>query len=199
MILQSGKNSKSFISLPACLNAYTKTSKQIGNGSVIKFLLEFDNAFWLNKDFFNEKNITPPSYIFTDTAIPTWWTQYPSKVPLLTAWIGGPPAYKMRRYSKNRFKAILLESLSSIFSLSISEIEKSMVNYKVMNWIKERHIMGGYSYSTLQTEKARQFLSKPYEDTFYFAGEYLPENSSSTVDAALQSGIQAANQILKRK
>ena len=65
-----------------------------------------------------------------------------------------------------------------------------------MNWIKEPYILGGYSYTTLQTQRARLFLNQPHENTFYFAGEYLAENSSSTVDAALQSGIQAAKNIL---
>ncbi len=66
-----------------------------------------------------------------------------------------------------------------------------------MNWIKEPYIFGGYSYPTLKTKKAQEVLRKPYENTFYFAGEYLAENSSSTVDAALQSGISVAKQILE--
>jgi monoamine oxidase len=198
-VLQSNKNSRSFISLPPYLNAYTKMLKQIGNGSVIKFLLEFDKAFWLDKDFLKTRNIAPPLYIFTDAKIATWWTQYPSKTPLLTGWIGGPPAFEMKDYSERRFKNLLIESLASVFFLPKPEIEKRLINYKVMNWSKEPYILGGYSYATLQTEKARQFLNQPCENTFYYAGEYLPENSSSTVDAALQSGIQAASQILKIK
>jgi monoamine oxidase len=198
-VLQSSKNSKSLINLPAYLNAYTKMSKQIGNGSVIKFLLEFDRAFWLDKDFLKTKNIAPPLYIFTNAKIPTWWTQYPSKIPLLTGWIGGPPAFEMKNYSERRFKTLFMESLATVFSLPKTEIEKRLINYKIMNWSKEPHILGGYSYATLKTEKARQFLNQPYENTFYFAGEYLPENSASTVDAALQSGIQVAKQILKVK
>ena len=195
-VLQSAKISKSFINLPACLSLYTKMAKQIGNGSVIKILLQFDKAFWLDKDFLKTRNIEPPLYIFTDEKIPTWWTQYPSKAPLLTGWIGGPPAYKMKNYSERRFKTLVMESLASIFSLPKFEIEKRLINYKIMNWSKEPHILGGYSYATLKTEKARKFMNQPYENTFYFAGEYLPENSSSTVEAALRSGRAAATKIL---
>jgi len=197
-VLQSAKISKSFINLPACLSLYTKMAKQIGNGSVIKILLQFDKAFWLDKDFLETRNIEPPLYIFTDEKIPTWWTQYPSKVPLLTGWIGGPPAYKMKNYSERRFKTLVMESLASIFSLPKFEIEKRLINYKIMNWSKEPHILGGYSYTTLKTEKARKFMNQPYENTFYFAGEYLPENSSSTVEAALRSGRAAATKILSK-
>ena len=48
-------------------------------------------------------------------------------------------------------------------------------------------------------EKKPQDISKPVENSFYFAGEYATENSSSTVDAALQSGQNVAGKILRGK
>ena len=71
---------KRFINFPHVLKDHIDAAKTIGNGGVIKFLMEFDEAFWLDKKFLDEKNIPPPSYIFTDTIIPTWWTQYPSQI-----------------------------------------------------------------------------------------------------------------------
>ena len=87
-MLQCGADRKEFIDFPACIKEHITAAKKIGNGGVIKFLLEFDEAFWLDKKFLKEKNIPAPSYIFTDTIIPTLWTQYPSANPLLTgmAW-----------------------------------------------------------------------------------------------------------------
>ncbi|MEO8110100.1 MAG: NAD(P)/FAD-dependent oxidoreductase [Ginsengibacter sp.] len=198
-VLQCRKSQKSFIEFPAFLNKHLHAARQMGNGGVIKFLLEFDEAFWLQKDFLNRQNIPAPSYIFADAIIPTWWTQYPSKVPLLTGWIAGPSSYKMKNYSEKKFKELLLSSLSSIFSLPAEELEKKLKNYKIMNWIKETHILGGYSYPTLKTKEAQEILQTPYEKTIYFAGEYLAKNATSTVDAALQSGISVAEQILNDK
>ncbi len=198
-VLQCRKSQKSFIEFPSFLNDYLKAAKQIGNGGVIKFLLEFDKAFWLQQDFLQKQNIPAPSYIFGDTIIPTWWTQYPSKVPLLTGWIAGPSSYKMKNYSEKKFKELLLSSLSSIFSVSAKALEKKLKNYKIMNWIKEPHILGGYSYPTLKTREAQETLRNPYEKMVYFAGEYLAKESTSTVDAALQSGTSVAEQILKDK
>lgn len=196
-ILQTNKNTAGYIDLPETLNSYIKAARKIGNGGVIKFLLEFDSAFWLDKAFLKEKKVHPPSYFFADTIIPTWWTQHPSKTPLLTGWVGGPTSFKMKNYSQKKFKSLLLESLSSIFSLPASELEKRLVNYKVINWIKEPYIRGGYSYATVRTKKAREFIGQPFKNSIYFAGEYLPGNSASTVNDALQSGIEAAGQILK--
>jgi monoamine oxidase len=198
-VLQCKKNNESFIKLPSNLNGYMKSAKKIGNGGVIKFLLEFDNAFWLDKDFLKDKNISVPSYIFSNAVIPTWWTQYPYKRPLLTGWIAGPSSVKMKNYSTKKFKNLLVKSLSSIFSMPFGEIENHLKKIEIMNWIKEAHILGGYSYSTLKTEKARDILLTPIENKFYFAGEYLLKNSSSTVDDALQSGRLVAEKIINLK
>jgi monoamine oxidase len=195
-VLQCSKKNKSFIKFPACLDNHIRAAKKIGNGSVIKFLVEFDKAFWLDKSFLTDKKISAPSYIFADTIIPTWWTQYPSLQPLLTGWIAGPPASKMKDYSEKKFKQCILDSLSSVFSMPVWLLEEEMKNYLVVNWIKEPHILGGYSFASLQGEDARNQLKKPFDDCFYFAGEYLAENSTSTVDAALHSGIEVAKKIL---
>ncbi|MEO9210764.1 MAG: FAD-dependent oxidoreductase, partial [Ginsengibacter sp.] len=106
-------------------------------------------------------------------------------------------SYKMKNYSDKKFKILLLESLSALFNMPKERLEKKLINFKVMNWIKEPHILGGYSFSTLKTEEARRFLHHPYENTFYFAGEYISKNSTSTVEAALISGKEVAGQILK--
>jgi len=198
-VLQCRKGNKNYINFPTFLKGYITAARQIGNGGVIKFLLEFDETFWLDKSFLKERRIPLPSYIFADTIIPTWWTQYPDKKPLLTGWIAGPSSVKMKNYSEKKFKNLLLTSLSSIFSMPFKELEGRLKKIKIMNWIKEPHILGGYSYSTLKTEKVRDILLTPFENKFYFAGEYLIKNSSSTVDDALQSGRLVAEKIINLK
>jgi monoamine oxidase len=198
-VLQCKKNNESFIEFPSFIKKYITAAKQIGNGGVIKFLLEFDEAFWLDKKFLKERKSPAPSYIFCDAVIPTWWTQYPHNKPLLTGWIAGPSSVKMKNYSDKKFTDLVLTSLSSIFSMSFVELESRLKKVEIINWIKEPHILGGYSYSTLQTEKARDILLTPFENKFYFAGEYLLKNSSSTVDDALQSGRLIAEKIINLK
>lgn len=197
-ILQATRKQKGFIEFPEFLKSHLNAAKQIGNGPVIKLLIEFNKSFWLDEKFLKEKNISAPSYFFTDTMVPTWWTQYPSKKPLLTGWIAGPSSFRMRNYSAAKFKEIILASLARIFNLPVEDLQKRLKNFRVMNWINEDYILGGYSYSTLQTKKARRILCEPFENLFYFAGEYVPDNSSSTVDAALLSGKSVAEQILNQ-
>ena len=197
-VLQATKKQNGFIEFPQFLKGHIDAAKKIGNGPVIKFLLEFDSAFWIDEAFLKEKNIPAPSYFFTDTMIPTWWTQYPSKKPLLTGWIAGPSALKMKNYSTSQFKEIILASLSRAFYLPVENLQKRLKDFRVMNWINEDYILGGYSYPTLQTKTARNILCGPFENLFYFAGEYVPHDSSSTVDAALLSGKLVAEEIVNQ-
>ncbi|MEO8569028.1 MAG: NAD(P)/FAD-dependent oxidoreductase, partial [Ginsengibacter sp.] len=183
-VLQCRKNNKSYIRFPLKIKNYINAAKKIGNGGVIKFLLEFDEAFWLTKDFLNERQIPAPSYIFADTIIPTWWTQYPSKKPLLTGWIAGPSSYKMKNYSEKKFSELIIQSLSKLFAMPVTEIESTLKKIVVSNWNKAPHFLGGYSYPTPDTKNAQKLLMTPFADSIYFTGEYLAENSSSTVDAA---------------
>ncbi|MEO8766543.1 MAG: FAD-dependent oxidoreductase, partial [Ginsengibacter sp.] len=196
-ILQRSKNSAGYINFPSSVVKHIKAAKKIGSGGVIKFLFEFDEAFWLNKKFLDKKNIPAPSYIFTDTKIPTWWTQYPADYPLLTGWVAGPDSHKMKNYSPRKLKKIGLEALSSVFSMPPEALNDRLKTATIINWIKEPYIFGGYSYPTLQTEMARNIISEPVGNSFYFAGEYVIKDSSSTVDAALQSGQEAAKKILR--
>jgi monoamine oxidase len=196
-VLQCCFTAKEVINFPACLKGHVDAAKTIGNGGVIKFLMEFDEAFWLDKEFLDEKNVPPSSYILTDTVIPTWWTQYPATNPLLTGWLAGPASYKMRNYSEKRLKKIAMESLSAVFLMPVSHLESRLRVSKIINWINEPYILGGYSYPTLPAEKARGVLTQPVQNSFYFAGEYAAKNSLSTVDAALQSGKDVAEKILE--
>jgi monoamine oxidase len=195
-VLQCGTTSKGFINFPACVTDHINAAKTIGNGGVIKFLIEFDEAFWLDKKFLDERNIPPPSFILSDAIIPTWWTQYPSSNPLLTGWLAGPESYKLKDYSERKLKKIAMESLSSIFLMPVKQLENKLKALEIVNWINEPYILGGYSYPTLLTERARRLLTNPIESSFYFAGEYIAKNSFATVDAALQSGKEVAEKIL---
>ena len=198
-VLQCGRGDKGYIHFPARLKRHINAAKTMGNGGVIKFLMEFDEPFWLDKRFLENKNIPPPSYIFTDAIIPTWWTQYPSRYPLITGWLAGPASYRMKNHSENKLKKLAIETLASVFSMHVKVLDKKLMMHRVVNWINEPYISGGYSYATLYTEKASGVLRQPVDNAFYFAGEYIAEDASSTVDAALQSGKEVAEKILTAK
>jgi len=174
------------------LTEYSTAFSDLGHGPVIKILLEFKNAFWQER--FGLKHV---SFFFSEEAIPTWWTQHPQQSALLTGWCAGPYAAALKNEPDEQLFQKAIQSLAHIFNLPAGEIENNIVVWNICNWANDPFTAGGYSYITTTTKKALQVLSKPVENTIYFAGEAMYDNINvGTVEAALQSGKQVAAQVL---
>ena len=88
-------------------------ARQFGFGPVIKFLLLFRDAFW-------EKDHPGMGFLFSQEAVPTWWTQAPGKSPLLTGWLAGPAVLEYTSLSEGEKLELAIGSLSRIFDLPAS-------------------------------------------------------------------------------
>jgi monoamine oxidase len=129
--------------------------------------------------------------------IPTWWTQLPAESNLLTGWLGGPNATKKIFEPDSSLLQTALLSLSSIFRIPPAMLQEELTNYKIINWLNQPYIKGGYSYNTLHSEKAKEILSSPVNKTIYFAGEAISKSESQgTVESALQSGHDTAKMLI---
>ena len=180
-VLQSGT-----IQFKPALTDHAVAIQGLGFGTVIKFLFEFKTNFW--EEFDDEAG-----FLLTDEEIPTWWTQLPAESNLLTGWLGGPNATKKIFEPDSSLLQTALLSLSSIFRIPPAMLQEELTNYKIINWLNQPHIKGGYSYNTLHSEKAKEILSSPLNHTIYFAGEAISKNESQgTVESALQSGHDTA-------
>ena len=185
-ILQSGA-----IQFKPQLTAHAVAIQGLGFGTVIKFLLEFKTCFW--NEFDDEIG-----FLLTDEEIPTWWTQLPAESNLLTGWLGGPNATKKIFEPDASLLQTALLSLSSIFRIPPAMLQEELMNYKIINWLNQPFIKGGYSYNTLHSKQAINILSSPVDDTIYFAGEAISKSESQgTVESALQSGHDAAKMLIK--
>jgi monoamine oxidase len=200
-VLTATKNSRAHInfipSLPPQLNAVEK----LGYGYIIKILLEFDEAFWYNKE--TQKrigvNLDEAFFIFSGEPFPTWWTQYPKQSNLLTGWLGGSRAELLKSADEKTIYDKALHSLANIFKMTERDLEKKIRAQKICNWSAEPFALGSYSYVTVNSADARQLLNESVKDTLYFAGEALYEGPAmGTVEAALASGLKTAGNILKR-
>ena len=77
-------------------------------------------------------------------------------------------------------------------------LKNKLVAYKIANWTNVQNVYGGYSYETPQSADAKKLLIQPIEQTIFFAGEALDYGvMTGTVEAALESGKQAALKIIK--
>jgi len=169
------------------VDEYAEAYKHVGYGTVTKVILEFSKRFWADD----------VSFMFSEETIPTWWTQYPLAGTILTGWAGGRNAAQLAGKSPVAVADTGLEVLSSIFSIAKKELSNILTNSYVFNWLSYEHFSGAYSYSKVESETVRKILQTPKSGTIFFAGEGLIGGEyPGTVEAALQSGANAAKQVL---
>jgi monoamine oxidase len=165
--------------------------RQIGFGAVIKIVMIWESAFW-------KKALPEAQFIFSDHFIPTWWTQYPMDLPMLTGWLGGPKAVQFADKGDEFFLDKAIESLAGIFSLSPETIRKDLKHVRIFNWINEPWSRGAYSYALAGYDKAKSVCRKSIENRIYFAGEaYYEGPYPGTVEAAVVNGRETARQLLR--
>lgn len=168
---------------------YLQAAKDIGYGSVIKFLLEFKAPFW---EGLATRPVHHLAFMLSDAAIPTWWTQLPDTTPLLTGWLGGPAAERLHA-SDDQLLHEALRSLSYIFDCRVEMLRQQLRQWHISDWKNDPFSCGAYSYATIETPRARGILNTPVADTIYFSGEAVYDGPhTGTVEAALTSGKEAA-------
>jgi monoamine oxidase len=180
---------KASINFTPPLDDYVNAAGQIGYGDVIKVLLQFKEAIW-KKD---------TGFILSDEIFPTWWTQLPNPVPLLTGWMGGNKAQRMGDETDEELLEKAILSVSNIFNLTVNDIRKKLLAGKVFNWKKNEWSLGAYSYPMPGSVQAREVLNASVNNTIYFTGEGLYDGESpGTVEAAIVHAKETAAKLLKK-
>jgi len=198
-VLQSDPQSLAHIDFIPALPDKIRVIKALGFGEVIKFIFEFNEVFWENQHVVGRNKVKKLGFIFSDALVPTWWTQAPLNVPVLTGWLGGPGVRTLREMNDEGLIQLALDSLSRIFDVDQSGLIERIVARQVFNWSADDFSCGGYAYSSLNREQHLAELKKPEKETIFFSGEALTSGPHlGTVEAALASGIHTAEQILNR-
>ena len=201
-VLQADRNEKGAIEFHPPIKEQSQAINNLGFGAIIKFLLEFKDAFWENNDTkkLAGKSLKDMAFLISDENIPTWWTQYPKHSTLLTGWLAGPRAKEKISNTNDELLQQALQSLSNLFKLSVDDLRAKLIASSIMNWTAEPFTRGSYSYDTVAAPEARKVLDGGVENTLFFAGEYLYEGPAmGTVEAALTSGQNVAKVILNNQ
>lgn len=178
--------------LPA-IDDYLTAARKIGFGSVVKICLQFKEPFWEEK----KKNL---GFIFAETPVPTWWTQFPSSYPLLTGWVGGPQAWQLEKNDEDAILQLALQSLSTIFRHTIDELKQLLTASYIANWHNDVFTRGAYSYNTVESGKVQELFSIPIQDTIFFAGEAFYSGSSpGTLEAAFVSAKNVLEKLMNNE
>lgn len=197
-VLQAPFSEKAGISFEPAIPDIRSAANKLGYGGVIKTVLYFDESFWKGEEVKARtgKDLSKVGFIFSDASIPTWWTQYPDEVPMLTGWIGGPLAVEMSKKSHDEILETALNSLAGIFQQSVNGIKEKLLAHQVYDWVNDPFALGAYSYSVVGGDLHKKKICEPVEETLYFAGEafHIGKNSG-TVEAALSEGFRVSRLI----
>lgn len=173
--------------------------QQLAVGNVIKINLSFRERFWEDVKLWDENGETvnfkdAAFFHYPDAPIPTWWTQLPIRAPLLVGWAGGPRADHLR--SQDALLDQAMRSLSLILNTSAAEVRNQLEASYVHDWHDDAFSRGAYSYVPVHGLEAQEVLSRPLDNTLFFAGEAICIGHVGTVHGAIQSGQRAAQEIL---
>ena len=169
----------------------------IGFGNVVKILLRFADAWWAD---LGGRNLADLSFLLSEATVPTWWTQYPARQPVLTGWFAGPRAGRVAALGEAEFIDMGLASLAGLFDLPRERLRNQLGASRAINWGNDPFARGAYCYATPRTRAAQSALERPGTEPIFFAGEALYAGADmGTVEAALASGLATAQMILSRE
>lgn len=184
------------ITFTPALSKKIEAAAKIGFGHVIKILMKFKDRWWVDA---SGKDLSKMSFLVTNEIATTWWTQYPETDPVLTGWIAGPQAEKLKSATSEEIIEIAFTSLVNIFKIDKDVLKGGLVKSKVVNWPADPYTCGAYSYTAVDSKEAYEELATPVDDKIYFAGEALYNGKeTATVEGALASGLEVANKILSK-
>jgi monoamine oxidase len=182
------------IALPSAARERLAAISDIGFGNVVKILLRFATKWWAD---IGDRNLADLSFLLSNAAVPTWWTQHPAEHAVLTGWFAGPKADRVSSLSETELIDMGLASLAEIFDLPPDRIRRNLVASRAINWGNDPFARGAYSYATPGTREAQSVLKKPNDGALFFSGEALYAGPDvGTVEAALASGRETARTIM---
>jgi monoamine oxidase len=147
------------------------------------------------------KDLSNLSFLFShNPAFPTWWTQMPEHVPIITGWAPAHSAEQLAGWNGTRIVDKALDSLGTLLGLKKSLLQSQLNTTYFHDWDSDPFSSGAYSYVKAGGEGCQKTLSAPIDNTLFFAGEATDTTGhNGTVHGAIISGIRAAKEILAIK
>lgn len=168
------------------LTRYRSALDGLEMGQVVKVVLRFRERAWSSEaDFFHDPR----------AAFPTWWTRGPLRVPVLTAWAGGPAAQDLQGLAERDVVDVALATLSSMMGERRQKLEQLLEGWAGHDWQADPLSRGAYAYVRVGGVAAQRALARPVEGTIFFAGEHTEAEETGTVSGAIASGRRAARQV----
>ncbi len=167
---------------------------ELGQAARITFL--FHERFWEE-----DERLSGMGFLHSlEPWFPTWWTRTPIRVPILTAWAGGPAAAQTEGCGAAVQVDHALDTLACLLTRDRAQLRPQLIAHYFHDWSCDPFAGGAYTYVPKGAMQAPERLSEPVKETLYFAGEASDVSGHfGTVHGAIASGRRAARQVLRSK
>ncbi|PYQ22508.1 MAG: hypothetical protein DMF81_11965 [Acidobacteria bacterium] len=122
----------------------------------------------------------------------------PWRVPVVTAWAGGPRADALSELDEAGLVDRALDSLARALDVPRPRLEELIESWQFHDWRRDPFSRGAYSYVGVGGLPAQRALARPCAGTLFFAGEATEPEEMGTVAGAIASGQRAARQVQAR-
>jgi len=170
-------------------------------GHAVRIILEFRERFWEKlepRGTERRESLSELGFVhFPEAPVPTWWTLLPVRAPVIVGWVGGPDAEKFSDRGKEYVVEQALSSLENILGVSEDSLRKLLLASYWHDWGSDPFSRGAYAYLPVDGLEAQRDFSRALDDTLFFAGEALSVGHIGTVHGAVDTGEEAAKEILE--
>jgi len=173
--------------------------EKLAMGKVVRITLCFRERWWQEASRGpGSKRLGELGFLLSQQPVfPTWWTQMPDPLPVITGWSAALAAERLRGLGQSDIVRRATESLGALLGMDSSRIRSQLSATYYHDWSSDPFSCGAYSYVQAGGEGSQRLLGEPVANTLFFAGEATDMSGhNGTVHGAIASGQRAANEIL---
>lgn len=155
-------------------------------GKAVRVVLRFRERFW------EAEKRNDMSFLFsTDPVMPTWWTAFPARTPVITGWSAGPKCASLLGKTKVEVAHEAVNALSRVLGRSTSFISERLEAVHYHDWQADLRSRGAYCFVRAGGIDVQRWFAQPVDDTVFFAGEATEcTGNAGTVHGAIASGVR---------
>jgi monoamine oxidase len=188
-VLKASEGAPGAVRFTPALSDKLPALEHLEMGAILRLVFSFDVEFWPVPDLSFLHDPTGP--------FPIWWTRAPVRAPLLTGWVGGPPAAELAANGPDRTLQSAIDSLGHALGVDAATLRSHLRGMHHHDWIADPFSRGAYSYVAVGGLGAEAKLAAPVAGTLFFAGEATQSDGNlGTVHGAIASGHRAAREAL---
>jgi monoamine oxidase len=203
-VLQAPEGTEGAIAFaPALPTDKADALRALTEGHVVRVVVALDERVWVTARPRSESGgagLERLSFIHAaDGKMPVCWTAYPTDVPILVAWFGGPEAESLAQLPRTAIEGRAVDALARRLHIGRRHFDRHVRACFTHNWSADPFSRGAYSYVLVGGAGAATRLARSVAGTLFFAGEaFDAEGRNGTVEGAIASGKRAAKQVISR-